>query len=61
MISRDQMKPPDTGCRQCFAYYAEYQRAALLLERLAEDRFTDQAAFDAWIAKQMTQAFRSSE
>jgi hypothetical protein len=56
MMYRD-VAPPEQ-CTSCIAWYAEYQRASLLLERLAEDRFPDQSTFDEWMAKQMTQAFR---
>lgn len=53
------LEAPDE-CPSCIAWYAEYQRVALLFERLAEDRFPDQATFDAWMEKQMTQAFPAS-
>jgi len=45
-------------CPSCIAWHCEYQRATLLLERLAEDRFTDQQAFDDWMAAQLSQVFR---
>lgn len=45
---------PKGDCLQCNAWYAEVQRISLLFERLAEDHFPDQAAFDAWIQRQMS-------
>ena len=42
---------PEKNC--CVAWWAEAQRASLLLERLAEDHFPDQQTFDAWIARQL--------
>lgn len=44
--------PSDTDSGSVWAWYAEFQRAALLLETLAEDHFPDQAAFEAWIQRQ---------
>lgn len=44
---------PKGDCNQCIAWYAEVQRVSLLLERLAEDHFPDQASFDAWVQRQM--------
>ena len=52
------VKEFDAVEREREAYNADYQRAALLLERLAEDHFPDQQTFDAWIAHQMQQALR---
>lgn len=57
MKYRELTGPDD--CASCIAWHCEYQRAAILLERLAEDRFPDQATFDAWMAAQMTQVFRA--
>lgn len=46
-------KPPaDDAPGEVLAWYGEYQRAALLLETLAEDHFPDQASFEAWIQRQ---------
>lgn len=42
----------------CYAWYAEAQRAALLLESLAEDHFPSQAAFDDWLERQAAMALR---
>lgn len=50
---------PDTTCPSCIAWSAEVQRVSLLLERLAEDHFPDQEAFDRWMSTQMTQVFRA--
>jgi hypothetical protein len=47
------MHAPEGDCVDCLAWYAEAQRAALLLALLAEDHFPDQATFDAWINRQM--------
>lgn len=47
------------SCHQCRSYWLEYQRISLLFERLAEDRFPDQEAFDTWMNAQMRQVFRS--
>jgi hypothetical protein len=49
---------PDDSCSRCVAWWAEFQRAALLLERLAEDRFPDQESFDRWIAGQQSITLR---
>lgn len=48
------LQPPTDASSDAVAWWCEYERCALLLERLAEDVFTDQAAFDAWIARQMS-------
>jgi hypothetical protein len=58
------MKYRDSGevendCPQCIAWKCEADRASLLLERLAEDFFPDQATFDEWMGKQMAQVFRA--
>ena len=50
MRMRDRLgSGPETDCPACVAWYAEAQRALLLLETLAEDHFPDQAAFDRWM------------
>ena len=49
----------DSGeCPHCIAWKCEADRAALLLELLAEDHFPDQAAFDEWMDRQMSIALR---
>lgn len=47
------------GCPQCLAWKAEADRAAYLLQTLAEDHFPDQAAFDRWTNEQMQKALGS--
>jgi len=47
------LAPPDGAPTEVLAWYCEYVRTCLLLELLAEDVFTDQDAFDAWVARQM--------
>lgn len=54
------LQAPTNDCPDCLAWYCEYQRMTLLFGRLAEDFFTDQAAFDDWIEKQMRQVFKRS-
>jgi len=53
-----ELRAPDM-CPSCIAWHCEFQRAALLLETLAEDHFPDQASFTAWEAAQMTRVYRS--
>lgn len=47
--------PPDSPAPEkacCIAWWAEAQRALLLLETLAEDYFPDQESFDRWVHAQ---------
>jgi hypothetical protein len=57
MTYRDAGNPGD-DCPSSIAWHAEYQRAALLLELLAEDHFPDQVTFDEWTNRQMGLALR---
>lgn len=57
---RDAPEPeiPSNSC--CIAWWAEAQRAMLLLETLAEDHFATQEAFDKWIQDQQRKNLRGA-